>query len=118
MTRISVFLLFVFAATAANADVEIHKCIDADGNVAYQQIPCPVEKAETEAPEVAEAIEETPQAAVVSNRSDTEIEACKDPLRDAIDAIEVEMLRGFSPQEGEEFKAKLRTLTQKMRACG
>ena len=32
--------------------------------------------------------------------------------------IEAEMLRGFSPQQGEEFKVKLRTLTQEMRACG
>lgn len=55
---------------------------------------------------------------VASNQSREEVEACKKPLREAIDKIEAEMLRGFSPQEGEDFKVKLRTLTQEMRACG
>ena len=68
--------------------------------------------------EVDEVAEEAPQTPVASNLTDEEIEACKDPLRGAIDAIEAEMLRGFSPQQGEEFKVQLRTLTQEMRACG
>jgi hypothetical protein len=120
MIRISIFLLFLLATLLANADVEIYKCVDADGNVAYQQVPCPVVKAEAviEVIEVDEVAEEAPQTPVASNLTDEEIEACKDPLRDAIDAIEAEMLRGFSPQQGEEFKVQLRTLTQEMRACG
>ncbi|MGI9221469.1 MAG: DUF4124 domain-containing protein [Woeseiaceae bacterium] len=119
--------LFLLTALPADADVEIHKCVDADGNIAYQQTPCPVikepdpeEQAEEEVA-VVEEVEptvETQPAPVVSNKTHEEIETCKDPLRDAIDAIEAEMLAGFSPEEGEEFKAKLRTLTQEMRACG
>jgi hypothetical protein len=53
----------------------------------------------------------------VSNRSADEVEACKEPHRDAIDAIEAEMLRGYSAEQGETFKQELRTLTQAMRAC-
>lgn len=119
--------LFLLAALAANADTEIHKCVDVDGNVAYQQTPCPVVKEkQEEKPEVVEmpeqleeiAEEELSQAPVASNQTQEEVEACKDPLRDAIDEIEAEMLRGFSPEQGEEFKVKLRTLTEEMRACG
>jgi hypothetical protein len=114
--------LILLLAFPASADIEIHKCVDADGNVAYQQTPCPVieeQVDETASPEQGLPSEEQPgQTPVASNRSEDEIEACKDPLRDAIDEIEAEMLRGFSPQQAEAFKAKLRTLTQEMRACG
>jgi hypothetical protein len=124
MIRISICLLFLLATLLANADGEIYKCVDADGNVAYQQVPCPVVKEEAEVIDVIDVVkvdevaEEAPPTPVASNLTDEEIEACKDPLRDAIDAIEAEMLRGFSPQQGEEFKVQLRTLTQEMRACG
>ena len=121
--RAALATLLLLAALPANAGIEIYKCVDADGNIAYQQTPCPVEKdkpEEVELPEQLEKLaEEQPSPApVASNLTDAEVEECKDPLRDAIDAIEAEMLRGFSPQEGEEFKVKLRTLTQEMRACG
>ena len=121
LKRTSIFLLFLLAALLANAESEIYKCVDADGNVAYQQTPCPIVKEEAEiveVVEVVEVVEEAPQAPAQSNQTHEEIEACKDPLREAIDEIEAEMLRGFSPEQGEEFKVKLRTLTQEMRACG
>jgi hypothetical protein len=54
---------------------------------------------------------------VASNRSAEEVEACKEPHRDAIDNIEAEMLRGYSAEQGEIYKQELRTLTQAMRAC-
>ncbi len=116
LIRAVLSILLLLAVLPANADTEIHKCVDADGNVAYQQTPCPVVKEET--PEVVEQAEQPPQALVASDLTPEEVEACKDPLRDAIDEVEAEMLRGFSPEEGEEFKVKLRTLTQEMRACG
>ncbi len=116
LIRAVLSILLLLAVLPANADTEIHKCVDADGNVAYQQTPCPVVK--EEAPEVVEQAEQPPQALVASDLTPEEVEACKDPLRDAIDEVEAEMLRGFSPEEGEEFKVKLRTLTQEMRACG
>lgn len=125
MKSLPIFVLFLLAAFAANADSEIYKCVDADGNIAYQQTPCPVVKEEAEVVEIVEvaevtevAEEEAPQALVANDQSHEEIETCKDPLRAAIDEIEAEMLRGFSPEEGEAFKVELRTLTQEMRACG
>jgi hypothetical protein len=111
-------------AFPASADIEIHKCVDADGNVAYQQTPCPIvadqaDETEPEPSEQASISEQQPEKApAASNRSEEEVEACKNPLRDAIDEIEAEMLRGFSADQAESFKAKLRTLTQEMRACG
>ena len=121
LKRISIFLILLLAALSANADSDIYKCVDADGSVAYQQTPCPVVKEEAdglEAVEIVEVAEEVLQTPAASNLTEEEVEACKDPLRDAIDEIEAEMLRGFSPVEGEEFKAKLRALTEEMRACG
>ena len=120
MIRISIFSLFLLVAIPANADTDIYKCVDAEGNVAYQQTQCPVEKDKVEVVEdaVQDEVVEAPQVPVVSNQTHEEVEACKDPLRAAIDVVEAEMLRGFSPEQGEEFKVKLRTLTQEMRACG
>jgi hypothetical protein len=123
-------LVFLLAALSANADSEIYKCVDADGNVAYQQTPCPVVKEVADGLEAVEAVEavetvetvevaeELPQPPASSNLTQEEVEACKDPLRDEIDEIEAEMLRGFAAEQGEAFKVKLRTLTQEMRACG
>ena len=105
--------------------------MDAQGNVAYQQTPCPVAKEKlkekpeatelpeaTKSPEATELPEATESPEQLEGLAVQDIEACKEPLRDAIDEIEAEMLRGFSAQQGEDFKAKLRTLTQEMRACG
>ena len=123
LIRASLITFLLLVTFSANADIEIYKCVDADGGIAYQQTPCPVEKKNpvvVEQSEQAEELEEDApsQVPVVSNQTHEEVEACKDPLRDAIDAVEAEMLRGFSPDQGEEFKVKLRTLTQEMRACG
>jgi hypothetical protein len=116
-------ILLLLVTFSANADTEIHKCVDADGNIAYQQTPCPVEKDKPEVVSVPEQLEEPEEEQpspppIASNLTHEEVEACKDPVRDAIDEVEAEMLRGFSPEEGEAFKVKLRTLTQEMRACG
>lgn len=128
MIRTSV-LLFLLAPLAYAQGV-IHKCVDADGNVAYQDSPCPENAAETvgspeqdeqaqaaEPPEDAEREEVVSYVPVTSKRSIEEVEACKEPHRDEIDAIEAEMLRGYSAEQGELFKQELRMLTEAMRAC-
>jgi hypothetical protein len=51
-------------------------------------------------------------------RSFEETEECKNPLRDEIDAIEAEMLRGYTSEQSEDFKQRLIELTKEMRACG
>ena len=116
------FLVVVLLGMSAEA-ADIYKCIDAEGNVAYLQAPCPVEKKPTLVPPAeseAEAEEETvlESTPVVSNRSFEEIEACKDPYRDEVDAIYVALGGAYTPEQGEDFKKRLRTLTQHMRACG
>ena len=113
--------LVFLGATAESADV--HKCTDADGNVAYLQTPCPVEH--KDAPVEEAILEESAEQEsvstpppIVADRSFEEVEICKEPFRDEVDEIEAEMLRGYSAEQASEFKAKLRTLTQNMRACG
>ena len=100
---------------------DIYKCVDEDGNTAYQQTPCPVESETAEKRESKEAAESAavqPAAATrAGSRDSDDVEACKNPIRDAIDAVEAEMLGGYSPEQGEEFKTRLRGLTDQMRAC-
>lgn len=55
------------------------------------------------------------RAAVARNREITE--RCKQPYRDSIDAIEVQMRRGFTSEQGEVYRRRLRGLTQQMRRC-
>ena len=114
--------------SAPLASSEIHKCVDEDGNVAYQQTPCP-EPVESEPLEPVPAadseslpvVTEEPSAESEQVRAElkrpVDVEACKIPLREAIDEIEAEMLRGYSAERGEEFKQELRVLTESMRAC-
>ena len=89
MIRIFSIALFLLGAPEVFAD--IYKCVDEDGNLTYQQTPCPVESksAETlESDETAEADDtRAPQANSVVSRTVKEVEACKNPLRDAIDGI-------------------------------
>ena len=114
--------------SAPLASSEIHKCVDEDGNVAYQQTPCPepveseplepVPAAEPELPLVTtEEPPGEPEPVRAELKKPEDIEACKIPLREAIDEIEAEMLRGYSAERGGEFKQELRVLTEAMRAC-
>lgn len=119
-------LLFV-GSWAAGTD--IYKCTDEEGNVAYLQTPCPEDKKpDIEAPVAAEiddvaddseAAEETAASPpIAGGRPFEEVEACKQPHRDEVDAIFVALGGAYTPEQGEEFKKRLRTLTQQMRACG
>ena len=122
MNRMLIAALLLFATSANGAD--IYKCTDAEGNVAYMQTPCPIEKKKVAEPAAeAEPIEfnapeVAPQVPVVDNRTDEEIVACKKPHRDEIDSIYVALGDAYTPEQGEEFKNRLRTLTQHLRACG
>ena len=42
---------------------------------------------------------------------------CKQAYRDQIDAIDAEMRRGYSAEEGERYKERLLSLTERMRQC-
>ena len=118
MNRMLLIGLLLIGAAAAGAD--IYKCTDDQGNVAYLQTPCPVEKKAVVEPPTEEISDEVEYslAPADGNRSFEEIEACKEPYRDEIDEIDAEMRVAYSPEQLEEYKKRLRTLTQQMRACG
>jgi hypothetical protein len=44
-------------------------------------------------------------------------EECRDGFRDQIDAIDAEMRDGYSSEEGERYRQRLRMLTTRMREC-
>ncbi len=44
-------------------------------------------------------------------------EQCKNRYRDQIDAIDAQMRSGYTSGQGEAYRERLRTLTEKMRAC-
>lgn len=77
--------------------------------------------------EAAAPFGEQPQATIVSGNqasqqvvaaSDKElIEQCKKSYRDQIDAVDAQMRNGYSSQQGEKFRERLRALTEKLRAC-
>ncbi|MDH3552842.1 MAG: DUF4124 domain-containing protein [Gammaproteobacteria bacterium] len=54
----------------------------------------------------------------VTTTSDKELtEQCKDRYRDQIDAIDAQMRSGYTSQQGEAYRERLRALTEQMRAC-
>jgi hypothetical protein len=53
----------------------------------------------------------------VNGRSDEEIQTCKKHYRDSIDEIDAEMRGGYSSEQGEAYRQRLRLLTEKLRAC-
>jgi hypothetical protein len=52
-----------------------------------------------------------------NGRSPERIQACKKQYRDAIDDIDAEMRRGYSSEQGEAYRQRLRALTEQLRAC-
>ncbi|MDH4047909.1 MAG: hypothetical protein OEW68_00105 [Gammaproteobacteria bacterium] len=130
-------IFVVFAAALPPATLaEIHRCTDEYGNVAFLQLPCPVESREAvEASDESDSNNddeeegdgnpkawpesEVPPPPVPSSRLTGELlEDCKKRYRDRIDEIDAEMRTGFSLEQGEMYKEKLRALTQQLRACG
>ena len=113
----------------ATAQTEIHKCTDADGGIVYSQLPCApqksVEPEKTEPDEIAETAEQVAvkrESPVTENpqekpESEANRAACKKRYRDAIDRIDAEIRREFSPEKGEQYKQQLLALTGKLRQC-
>jgi hypothetical protein len=113
----------------ASAQTQIHKCTDDDGGVAYSQLPCaPQKSVESEKSEPdAEAESATPVSAKQDlsiteipqeePELDTNRSACKKRYRDAIDAVDAEIGREYSPDKAEQFKQRLLHLTRKLRQC-
>ncbi len=119
-----------WAPAAATAQTPIHQCTDADGNVVYSQLPC---KDEEPAKEDAAADAEDEPASPVplmipvevapqnnaphEPESDKGAAACKKRYRDAIDEIDAEIRREYTPDKDTEYKQRLLALTRALRAC-
>lgn len=118
-----VSLLLVF--TGASAETEIFRCPQADGTIAFQEMPCaePVDKPEPEQepepePEIAEPISQIPVAGHFPRPASQDRGECEKTARDAIDAIDLQMrASSYTREELENFKAELRVLTRQLRAC-
>jgi hypothetical protein len=59
----------------------------------------------------------TPARNEQSTRSAASRESCRDGYRDQIDEIDAQMRRGYDSAKGEEYRERLRRLTEAMRAC-
>lgn len=113
----------------AAAQTPIHKCTDADGSVVYSQLPCVSQKSvDSEKTEPDAKAESDPPVAAVQELSISEVpqdepgpqpdrSACKKHYRDAIDAIDAEIRREYSPDKAAQYKQRLLQLTRKLREC-
>lgn len=113
----------------AAAQTKIHKCTDSDGSIVYSQLPCSPKKAvdpeKTEPDENAattEPVSEVQEPSVAESppeslQSEANRAACKKRYRDAIDAIDAEIGREYSPEKSEQYKQRLLALTRKLRQC-
>ncbi len=129
IVRIGLIVVGLCLPGTAIAQTEIHKCTDADGGVVYSQLPCadqarvdtekrePDEAAETTAPASAKRVLPVSDNLQEQPGPDASTAACKKRYRDAIDAIDAEIERDYSPEKGEQYKQRLLALTRKLRQC-
>lgn len=78
----------------------------------YSQLPCSSAK-----PVDSEEMESIPEAPPEESQPDTSSSECKKRYRDAIDAIDAEIGREYSPDKAEEYKERLLQLTRRLREC-
>ena len=132
-----VVALLVLPATSIGAEPEIHRCLQEDGTVAFQEMPCPEPKDTSESdsqgdeadlspsddffdfvnpydePEQASVPTETaPPAPLSQDRAE-----CEKTTRDAIDAIDLELRKDYSEDASKAYLAELLELTRQLRAC-
>ena len=136
-------LVPILAATHAAADIEIHRCPQEDGSVAFQETPCPEPAAKVDDDDEAgetgsdtltapanddffdfvnpydehadppPPAEPPPPEPVSQDRAE-----CEKITRDAIDAIDLEMrANSYTKEQGEAYLAELLELTRQLRAC-
>ena len=119
--RFGLIILSVCLINTASAQTQIHKCTDADGGVVYSQLPCaPQKSVESEKTEPDAKAESAPPASEIPPEEpelETNGSACKKRYRDAIDAIDAEIGRDYSPDIAEQYKQQLLLLTRKLRQC-
>ena len=119
------FVAIVGLLCSESSGAEIFRCEDPEGGLVFQQTPCPEPepepepepKPDEEVTDAAPAAEQEPEPEPRALADPAAVAACKKQYRDAIDAVDAEMRAGFTPQQGEVFKQRLRLLTEKLRAC-
>jgi hypothetical protein len=138
----STLLVLMLAAASAAADTEIHRCLQEDGTIAFQEMPCP--KQGVDADDVSKSDESrgagenpasddafdfvnpfdeparTPAAAETARPEPPSQDRaeCEKTTRDAIDAIDLEMRETtYTKEQGEEYLTELLVLTQQLRGC-
>ena len=57
------------------------------------------------------------QRPVTATTDKEAVERCKKKYRDQIDAIDAQMRSGYTSEQGEAYRQRLRGLTEKLRAC-
>jgi hypothetical protein len=112
------FVAIVGLLCSESSGAEIFRCEDPEGGLVFQQTPCPEPEPEPEPDEEVTDAAPTPEGEPEPEpRAPEAVAACKKQYRDAIDAVDAEMRAGFTPQQGEVFKQRLRLLTEELRAC-
>jgi len=127
--RFGLIIVSLCLLNTASAQTQIHKCKDADGGVAYSQLPCaPQKSVESEKTEPDAKAESATPVSVEQELSITEIpqeepeletnrSACQKRYRDAIDAIDAEIGREYLPDKAEQYQQRLLLLTRNLRQC-
>lgn len=117
----------------AGAQTEIHKCTAADGSVIYSQLPCEAGEArevntvdETDGVSDKQETASAPDDTVRTRTAEFVVtvplarepdENCQKKYRDAIDEIDAEMRREYTPEKSEQYKESLLALTARLREC-
>jgi hypothetical protein len=135
--------VLMLAGAGATADTEIYSCLQDDGTVAFQQMPCPAPSVTAdESSEIGEnpdardlpaadddvldfvnpydepASSPPPPEADLPKPVSMDRAECEKTTRDAIDAIDLEIRENpHTKQQREEYLAELLALTQQLRAC-
>lgn len=129
--------LLILPCLGSAAEPEIYRCTQEDGTVAFQEMPCPDLADQSDANDTAgdvpaPAVEDpfdfvnpfdaAAEPSEAPARTDSrpipgDREACIKDTRDAIDAIDLEMRKGYSKEQGEAYLAELLELTRQLRAC-
>ena len=127
--------LSMLAGLNVGAEPEIHRCLQEDGTIAFQETPCPEpesaadsdRKSDDSVPaddffDFVNPFDEPDGSPVTVDVELPEALSqdrarCEKTTRDAIDAIDLKMREGYSKEQGEQYLAELITLTQQLRAC-
>ena len=136
-------MILMLAGASTTADTEIHRCLQDDGTIAFQEMPCSERAVDAndgsesdESPSAGEtpaadddvfdfvnpfdepASPPTPSEPEPPDPMSQDRAECEKMTRDAIDAIDLEMRENpYTKEQAEEYRAELLALTQQLRAC-